>query len=89
MDFRRNSRGWVTFLEHWWVLGLVVLAFAAAKVFELLSTLDVMELGWCRWMALGGMLLGLGLMLYARVCRRVGGACSAERSVERSAEGEE
>jgi hypothetical protein len=79
----------VTFLEHWWVLGLGVLAFVAAKVFELFSALDGMELGWCRGMALGGLLLGLGLMLYARVCRRVGGACSAERSVERSAEGEE
>jgi hypothetical protein len=76
-------------LEHWWVLGLGVLAFVAAKVFELLSVLDVMALGWCRGMALGGMLLGLGLMLYARVCRRVGGACSDDGCVERRAEGEE
>lgn len=89
MDFRRNSRGCVSFFEHWWVLGLGVLAFVAAKVFELLSALDVMELGWCRGMALGTVLLGLGLVLYARVCRRVGGACSDERSVERSAEEEE
>ncbi len=89
MDYRRNSRGLGTFLEHWWVLGLGVLAFVAAKVFEILSALDVMGLGWCRGVALGAVLLGLGLMLYARVCRRVDGACSAERSVERSAEGEE
>jgi hypothetical protein len=78
-----------TFLEHWWVLGLGVLAFVAAKVFELFSALDVMELGWCLGMVLGGVLLGLGLMLYARVCRRVGGACSAERSEGRREKSEE
>ena len=39
MDYRKEHNGWMTFYEHWWFLGLVLLMFVTTPIFLMLFNL--------------------------------------------------
>jgi hypothetical protein len=67
MDYRRKSNGWLTFLEHWNLVLVVIVAFAFIKVLDFFTELNGQR--WIYFFIASNCLLiiGAGLILYAKL----------------------
>ncbi len=67
MDYQRQSNGLVTFLEHWWLLVIAVLALAASQALTFFTRLTGTAWVWCYAMGLVVAAVGVALIFYAKL----------------------
>jgi len=66
MDYDRRSNGWVTFLEHWWLLFVIVVAVVTSQVLMFFENLSGVP--WIYFFVASFVLLlsGAALIVYAK-----------------------
>jgi len=67
MEYRSDSNGWATFLEHWWFLVAALTALVALQVINFLSHLTGTGFIWCYGIALTVSAVGIALIFYAKI----------------------
>ncbi len=67
MDSQRNSNGLLTFLEHYWFLGIAVSALVASQLLSFFSRLTGTPWIWCYAVALVVAGVGVTLIFYAKL----------------------
>jgi len=67
MDYQRKSNGLLTFLEHWWFLGVAVFALLGSQVFLFFSRLSGTPWLWCYGIALVVAAVGVASIFYAKL----------------------
>jgi uncharacterized protein (DUF58 family) len=66
MDFRSNSNGLRTFLEHWWFLIIVAIAVLASQIATFFMQLTGTPFIWCYGLGLAVALAGVLVIFYAK-----------------------
>jgi hypothetical protein len=67
MDYRRQSNGLVTFLEHWWLLLVAVVALLTTQLLTFLTRLAGTRWVWCYAIGLAVAAVGLSLIFHAKI----------------------
>ena len=67
MEYSRQSNGLVTFLEHWWFLGVAVIAFFTSQVLGFFTRLSGTPWIWCYAVSLVVATVGMALIFYAKL----------------------
>jgi hypothetical protein len=67
MEYRSNSNGLKTFLEHWPLLPVVVIAILTSQVLSFLSRLSGAPWIWCYGIGLAVAAVGVSLIFYAKL----------------------
>jgi hypothetical protein len=67
MDYDRRSNGLMTFLEHWWFLGIPFIGILASQLFAFFSRLTGTRWLWCYGVALVVAAVGVALIFYAKL----------------------
>jgi hypothetical protein len=67
MDYRKQSNGLLTFLEHWNILNVAVVALVASQVLDFFRRLSGAPWLWFFAASFAFMLLGCGLIAYAKL----------------------
>jgi len=67
MDTHRQSNGLLTFLEHYWFLGIAVSALVASQLLSFFSRLTGTPWIWCYAVALAVAGVGVTLIFYAKL----------------------
>ena len=67
MDYRRQSNGLLTFLEHWWFLSIATAALLASLVIPFFTRLTGTAWIWCYGIGLIVALLGVLMVFHAKL----------------------
>ena len=67
MEYHKKSNGWLTFLEHWWLLFIVVIAVLTSLVLDFFTRLSGTPWIWCYGIGLAVAAVGVSLMFYAKL----------------------
>ena len=67
MEYRRDSNGWVTFLEHCWPLGMTVVGLLSLLVVSFIFSLNGARWIWYYGISLTVAAMGVGLILYTKL----------------------
>src|SRR5471030_2997652 len=67
MEYRSKDNGSLTFLEHWGLVVIVVVACLAGQVLNLVVGLSGKSLIWCYGIGLAIAAIGVALILYAKI----------------------
>jgi MFS family permease len=67
MDYQRQSNGLLTFLEHWWLLSIAVIALVASQVLSFFTSLTGMSWVWCYGIGVAVSIVGVVLIFYAKL----------------------
>jgi MFS family permease len=67
MDYRRQDHGLLTFLEHWWFLGVVMTGLLGLEVVAFFTTLSGTPWIWCYGVSLAVAVVGIALVFYAKL----------------------
>ncbi len=67
MDYQRQSNGWMTFLEHYWFLVIVVSALVASQLLSMFTRLSGTPWIWCYGVGLFAATVGVALIFYSKL----------------------
>ena len=67
MDYRRQSNGWGTFIEHYWFLTIAVSAFLWSQLLIFIRGLTGARWIWCYGVGLLVAAVGVVLLFYAKL----------------------
>jgi hypothetical protein len=67
MEYRSNSNGLKTFLEHWPLLPVLVVAILTTMILDFFTRLSGASWIWCYGVALAVALVGVSLIFYAKL----------------------
>ena len=67
MDTQRESNGWQTFLEHWWFLPVVVVAFLSSQLLSFFMQLTGTRWIWSYGIGLAAAAVGVSLIFYSKI----------------------
>lgn len=67
MDYQRQSRGWITFLEHGWFLGVALISLLSALVFGFFTSLSAVARMGCLGVALVFAASGVALIFRGKL----------------------
>jgi hypothetical protein len=67
MDYRKQSNGWLTYLEHWNIAIVSVIALVASRVLDFFMRLSGAPWLWFFFAGFALMILGGGLIAYAKL----------------------
>src|SRR5262245_47797524 len=67
MDYQRQSNGLMTFLEHWWIVLVAIVAVLASQLFTFFTRLTGTPWIWCYGIGLAVAAAGASLIFYAKV----------------------
>ncbi len=67
MDSQRNSNGLLTFLEHWWLLSVAIVAFATSQGLSFFTRLSGTPWIWCYGISMVAAVVGVALIFYAKL----------------------
>jgi hypothetical protein len=67
MEYQRNSNGLITFLEHWWLLLVAIVALLTSQLLTFFAGLTGVRWIWCYAVALAVAAVGVSLIFYAKI----------------------
>src|SRR5580765_2154235 len=67
MEYHRQSNGLLTFLEHWWLVWVVAIAWLTSQLLSFFSGLAGARWIWCYAIGLAVAVVGVSLIFYAKI----------------------
>jgi len=67
MDYRRQTNGLLTFLEHWWFLSIAVVGLLTSQILMFFTRLSGTPWIWCYGIGLVIAAVGVALVFYAKL----------------------
>ena len=67
MEYQSKSNGLFTFLEHWWLLGVALVAILTSQILNFITELSGVPWIWCYGLGVAVAMVGVSLIFYAKL----------------------